>query len=85
MFAESNGSSVAREKIMRTVLAIGMIIMRTILAIGMILGFIVVLTVGLLSVFDDLLVRTPYPAPTPIDDNEESGQSVNGDATAASP
>jgi hypothetical protein len=63
--------------------------MRTILAIGMILGFIVVLIVGLLSVLHDLLVRTSYQPPLPVDEIEESSQSVNSEAprqpTAASP
>jgi hypothetical protein len=55
--------------------------MRAILAIVMILGFIVLMVVGLLSVFRDLLVRTPYQPPSPVDDNEVSGESVNKEVT----
>jgi hypothetical protein len=55
--------------------------MRTILAIGMMLGFIVVLIIGLLSVFYDLLVRTSYQPPSPVDGNEESSQPINRQAT----
>jgi hypothetical protein len=55
--------------------------MRTILAIGIMLGFIVVFIVGLLSVLHDLLVRTSYQPPSPVDDSEESSQSMKRKAT----
>jgi hypothetical protein len=55
--------------------------MRTILAIGIMLGFIVVLIVGLLSVLHDLLVRTSYQPPSPVDGSEESSQSMKREAT----
>jgi hypothetical protein len=48
-------------------------IMRTILAIGIILGFVALMIIGLLSVLRDLLVRTTLELPAPVDDNEESG------------
>jgi hypothetical protein len=47
--------------------------MRTILAIGMILGFVAVLIIALLSVFQDLLERTSCGPLSPVDDNEEPG------------
>jgi hypothetical protein len=39
------------------------------------------MVVGLLRVFLDLLVRMSYQPPSPVDDNEESGQSVNKETT----